>query len=222
MRKHLAALLIAALSTCVSTHALAQGAAEWTTKEVKWGLTNQGGPAGATAIWHRDTTFNVIAAGQTDTTSNFSLEHLADIVKPSAAAGDTLILGYLVFAQDSVGATASSVTSITVEIDGALVATSGTVAGQGGAWKQLDSLVVRTVASGAVNDGVAIVPIRTKSLPIGNHDPGGAADAPEPRLMALACDRFRARITAATGVMTAAKVFVRFRKNITGEGSRQR
>lgn len=213
MRKFIAAALLTALFA-VSAHA------EWVTEPVKWVITNQGGPDGATAIWHRDTLFNVIAAGQTDTTQIFVLDNLEDMTKPSAAVGDTMVIGWLIFAQDSIGATAANITSITVEIDGSPLSVNGVVAGASGPWKQLDSLVVAQTPYDPDEQGAVVIPIRTRTGTLGNYDPGGVAESPKPKLLAFAFERFRARITAVTGVMTAAKAFVRYRKNVSGMGSR--
>ena len=50
------------------------GHAEWVTKEIKWHKSSVGSPFDATGIFVRDTTYNVLAAGQVDTLADFSLD----------------------------------------------------------------------------------------------------------------------------------------------------
>jgi len=220
----LTALLVGAL--CIGTFGTADAQTEWVTNETGWVITAQGGPGCApTAICFRDTSLNVIAAGQTDTLWEFSLEHLSSDLpgrgpRATAAVGDTMILGYLVFAQDSAGATAANITSITVEVDGRVGNAHGVTVGQSGMWKQLDSLVVRQTPFDPDEQGILVVPIRAAYTTMDNYDPGGAGESPKPKYLAFAADRFRARITSVTGVMTAARAFVRYPKNISGVGSR--
>lgn len=223
MRKYFATLAVM-LGLCVGASvAIAQ--VEWVTKEVKWAHTRQGSPTGAGDIYQRDTTFNVIAASQTDTTHVFTLEHLSSNLlgrgpRATAAVGDTLILGYLVIAQDSAGATASTVSVAGVLIDGTIDNVSGVTAGNRGNWKQLDSLVIRQSPYNPDDTGPLVIPIRAAYTTMDNYDPGGVIESPKPKYLAFGFDKFRARITGVTGVMTAARVFVRYPKNISGQGSR--
>lgn len=178
-------------------------AGEWVTKEIKWQLTYQGGASG-TDITTRDTTFNVIAGGQTDTTGVFSIQGAVPFLSKTATVttnSDTTVVAFLLFAPDSLGVTAPSVSSITVEIDGGIRGMRGNSLLS--SFAQIDSVV----AAGNSIRGVVSVPIRA----IGSlSNPALTTFQYNREYGMLAWPDLRARITAATGVMSAARAYVRY------------
>lgn len=197
--------LFALASLLLATSAIAEnttGKGHWQTDEIKWSITNQGG-LGGTAIWTRDTTFNVVAAGQTDTSGMFTLDyasiwHEADF----ATQVDTLIAGYLLIQSDSLGVAASTLSSVTYEIDGKAGGFYG--ASRVAGWVQIDSTVARPITNPAT--GCVILPLRLVSG-AGTPDPENSVNW---FYKLMACEALRVRITAATGLLSASRIFVRY------------
>jgi len=178
---------------------------EWVKLPVRWLETYQGGSSG-TSIQHRDTLFDVVAAGQTDTTWSFSLGNARPFLSRTATVttnSDTAAVAWLIFSPDSAGVTAPTVSSITVEIDGRAGAYGGNSVNA--AWSQIDSVV----SAGLSTRGIVSVPIRA----IGSlSNPALTTFQYNREYATLAYPELRARITAATGVMSACKVFLRYWK----------
>jgi hypothetical protein len=192
--------------------------ARWVQKEVKWQISYQGGSATGTNIVVHDTTYAVFGGGTTtlDTTMGFSLDD-AD-VPPRGSVGpdlngisgnqsggvaayqsDTTILGYLVFQADSTAAPTATMTSVTFKLDGRVgsFGPSPAVALSRG-WVAQDSIVVdgRAARNLTAADESIAIPIRT----IGVY--GNIRKWAE----------LRGRTTAATGILSAARVFIRYWK----------
>lgn len=158
---------------------------EWRTKEIKWMISSVGSPFSGTAIYVRDTTYNVLAVGQADTMGWFTLDdadvpprgHVAPGISqqgavtasPYSAQNDTTVIGYIVLQPDTSAAVTSTATSITVMIDGRGVGT-GSVATLARGWVKADSVLLAGGAAGAgviTGDESWAFPIRTIS-PYGN------------------------------------------------------
>lgn len=180
-------------------------AGQWVQDPVRWLETYQGGLSG-TSIITRDTLFDVVAGGQTDTTWNFNIRKAMPFprIYATTATADTMPIAWLVFQPDSAGVTAPTLSSITVEIDGRAGHYKGNSTHSG--WAQIDSVV----AAGLSTRGAVHVPIYAVGVlanPALTTNPYNRAYA------ILAFDELRARITAATGVMSACKVFLRYWTN---------
>lgn len=186
-------------------------AGQWVTKEIKWNISNVGAPFNATGIYVRDTTHQVLSGDTRDTTGWFSLDD-ADI-PPRGATGpgalgslnvtngsgsDTTTIAYLVFQSDSTAAPTATLSSLTILIDGR-VGGFGNTATLARGWVKADSALVNGAAAGTliVGDESVGVPIRSIS-PYGNIRRFG---------------QLRARQTAATGILTSVRAFVRYWDN---------
>ena len=178
-------------------------AGQWKRDPLRWLETYQGGSSG-TAIVSRDTLFDVIAGGQTDTLWAFSIKD-ARVFRPfqTATVADTFVIAWLVFSPDSAGVADPTVSSITVEIDGRAGGYGANTVTEGG-WAQVDSIV----AIGHSVRGSITVPLRVVGGPLDNPVITTSPYNREYRL--LAYPELRARITAATGVMSACKVHLRY------------
>lgn len=200
-----ALLALATLFLPLTAHA-----GHWVTDPHTWRISYQGGCATCTNIIVRDTLANLIAAGRVDTVSDFSLNRARPIPRGAVAPGtlgsinttngsgsDTTVVGYIVFQCDSASApTTPTLSSMTVLIDGRMGGFgSNTTLARG--WVKADSALINGAAGGTLiaGDETIAVPIRTIS-PYGN---------------VMRWQDLRARITAATGVMSGAvRVFIRY------------
>lgn len=190
--------------------------AEWVTVQGHWKISSQGSPTSGTAIYVRDTLYNVIAAGQTDTIGSFSLDEAGlpprGMAPPAGltvgviqASGDfksdTTTVAWLLFTPDSSAApTTPTLSALTVLFDGRPAGLGRRSTGDlGSGWVKADSALVNGAAGGTLivgNESVA-VPIRTIS-------PYGSV---------LRWGNLRARITSATGVLSGGiRVFLRYWK----------
>jgi len=180
--------------------------AGWINKEIFWQQTNQGGPYSATEIWTRDTTYNVVAAGQADTSGVFSLDFMA--VPPifsgrQAMTNDTTVVGWVLLVPDSLGVTAPTLSSVTAEIDGGMRGMEANTGLSG--WTQVDSSVV--VGRATATASAFRIPLRCIGqdpgiVHVANTDASGYALCAYPDL--------RLRITSTVGVMSACRAFVRY------------
>jgi hypothetical protein len=179
--------------------------ARWVNEELGWLLSSVGTPRNATGIYVRDTTFNVVAAGQTDTTGTFSLNAAAPWnPRPGLTTlADTSYFAFLVLQSDSTATVANTIISLTYEIDGRMGGLGGNVSHVG--WTQVDSTLAKFLNTPTAN--VVAAPIRAIS------GIGGAPDAENSinffsRITAF--DDLRIRITSVTGLMTSCRAFVRY------------
>lgn len=185
-------------------------AGQWKQVEVKWHKSSVGSPTDATAIYQRDTVKTVVAASILDTTGVFSLSN-ADVWPGNGMTTgnvDTLVVGYLVMQADTSATPTSSVTSITYEIDGRHGG-FGVVTDNQQGWTQVDSLVATLVPETGISGGTLTVPILAKMgefiTPIGSQI---AASSNWLRLASY--ESLRIRITATTGILSAARAWVRY------------
>lgn len=210
-RKRIASLLLAVLSFGIIAPNVSQ-AGGWVTKEVKWQLSNVGAPYNPTGIYVRDTTYNVLATGQTDTTATFSLDD-ADIIERGVVApgipevngiptamyayqSDTTVVGYLVIQPDTSAAVTSTLTGVTAIFDGRAVGT-GAVTTLARGWVKADSCFINGAAGAtmATGDESIALPIRSIS-PYGNI---------------RRWQNLRARITCTAGLMSGScRIFLRY------------
>ena len=192
-------------------------AGQWRQKEIKWHITSVGSPTNATAIYNRDTTYTVVATSQVDTTGSFSLTQ-ADVFRGghsgAATMVDTCLAGFLLIQGDSSTTIANTISGITVEIDGRAV---GTGAASGNAsWTVIDSTVASPIAAGSTTDGptaVCIIPLRAMNALGGiggSLNNGAAAGAVNQPYKIFACEELRVRLSPTAGLMSAARVFVRW------------
>jgi hypothetical protein len=205
-RKRIASLLLAVLS--IGMFAQAVHAGGWQTKEIKWQLSNVGTPTNATGIYVRDTLFNVLATGQTDTTATFSLDDADPIPRGVVAPGvingslagatqsDTTVIAYLVMQPDTNAAVTSTLTGVTAIFDGRAVGT-GAVTTLARGWVKADSAFVNGAAGATLitGDESVALPIRTIS-PYGNI---------------RRWQNLRARITCTAGLLSGSvRVYFRY------------
>lgn len=216
-RKFAAVTCLAALA--LGTLAPYATAGMWVQKEIKWHLTSVGTPTNPTGIYNRDTTYNVVAASQVDTTGEFSLSRadlFPNVHVGAATTVDTSLAGFLVFQGDSSVAVGSTISAMTYEVDGRAQATGASSGNTG--WTQIDSVVVSTIpATGQVTDGptsVCIIPLRAINAlgGIGGSLLTGVNIMNEPYKI-FACEDLRVRLTSVTGVLSACRVFVRYWDN---------
>ncbi len=191
--------------------------AEWVQKEIKWNISGVTGDGAS--IFVRDTAKVVFGGGTTtrDTTGWFSLKYAQPIPRglgsaqayPSATEemgsptawgaayqSDTTIAAYIVIQADSTAAPTATVTSVTIEVDGRVGAYGPSTTLTRG-WVKQDSLVI----DGGTNRGnltladeSVVIPLRT----VGVYGP------------IWKWDQLRVHETAATGVLSAARAFVRY------------
>lgn len=204
------AFLIAVLMAAILP---ATSHAEWVDKEIFWQMSSRGTPFDGTGIYVRDTSFTVIqgVAAALDTTGEFSLNYAScpfrggtgvsgatSALAPSGS--DTCNVAYLMFSADSSAApTTPTLTSATILIDGAPPgkSTNTTLAGN---WQRADSIVVNSVGTNgtyplAAGSTAFAVPIRTIG-PYGHVQRFSI---------------FRARISAATGILSGSvRVWLRY------------
>lgn len=183
-------------------------AGKWRQNEIKWHLTSVGSPTSATAIFQRDTTFNVVAGNAADTTGNFSLSD-ADVWPGNGFAtgsADTVVVGFLVIQSDTAVSTASTVTSVTYEIDGRAGGFGSSVVNS--QWTQVDSMVVNIVADAAAGGVISLPVLARSNLFLGTQGAGAVSANSYYRLMAYG--DLRCRLTAVTGIMPQARVFWRY------------
>lgn len=184
--------------------------AAWVTDPLSWRETYVGGSNG-TSIVVRDTLYDVVAAGQADTSWTFSLDRAMVPFRGMAPPGvntvgstnisngnqsDTTTVAWLVFACDSSVAVTPTLTSLTVLFDGRMGPVRALTAATDAGWVKADSALVNGAAGGTLilaNETVA-VPIRTIS-------PYGSV---------LRYDTLRARVTSATGVLTSCRLYLRY------------
>ncbi len=184
--------------------------ARWVTKEVKWQLSNQGAPFNASAIYVRDTLYQVLSGDTRDTTAGFTIDEAMPPPRGAVAPGtigtanstsgslsDTTVIAWLLFQVDSTAAPTATLSSLTILIDGR-VGGFGSTATLARGWVKADSALVNGAAGGSLilADESIGVPIRTIS-PYGNVQRWG---------------ELRARQTAATGILSAVRVFLRYWK----------
>jgi hypothetical protein len=189
--------------------------AEWVTKELGWRKSSIGPTGSSTGIWVRDTLhapYPIATSGTADTTADFSINDAMRWSKsPTGTTGiDTAWVAYILIQQDSTGAGAPTVSSLTVEIDGR-VGGFGPVVNLA-RYTQLDSTVTTFVNSAGVYNYVLNVPVRAL---FGLGGTGG--NGPENHLnlfyRMMAYPTLRARISAATGVMSGSlRAFIRYWK----------
>jgi len=187
--------------------------AEWVQKEIRWtvsGVTGDG-----SSIYVRDTTRVVLGGGTTtlDTTGWFSIASAMPLPRGIVAPGlngisgnqsggvaayqsDTTVIGYLVFQADSTAAPTASLTSISLLIDGRVGGLGpNTTLARG--WVKSDSIVISSASglnmTGATDESIAI-PIRT----IGVYG------------SIFKWNQLRARTIAATGILSAARAYIRY------------
>lgn len=183
-------------------------AGKWVTREIKWQLSNQGGPLGATAIWVRDTTHAVFGGAAVDTTNEFSLDEAFPLLRgvvagtatgslnsTTASGSDTLTMAYMLFQTDSsaAGTSSAATSSLPVFIDGRLGGMGSAVALSNG-WVKADSLVL--TASQLATNTTLVIPIKNIGA-YGNI---------------LAYPQLRLRTVANVGYLSAARVFLRYWK----------
>lgn len=200
-----ALLCLAALTIAGNAHA-----GKWVTKEIKWQISNQGGPDGVTRIWVRDTSHTAI--GPVDTTGDFSLDDASPPPRgmgapasvaiggangESMAQNDTTTIAWVVLQSDSSAAPTSGLTGVTMLVDGR-VGGYGPAVDLARGWVKADSALITGAAGKTLitgNESIGL-PIRTIS-PYGN---------------VLRWGTFRARISATGTAMSAVRAFVRYWK----------
>lgn len=213
MKRALLWLFVLASLVCTITPAHA----EWVTKPVRWLETYVGGASG-TSIMVRDTLWDVIAAGQVDTTIAFSIEDLD--VPPrgvaisgsqsigtgggatpalSGAGNDTTIVAWLVVMADSSAAITPTLTAATCLFDGRINPIRAASSTPNTGWVKCDSALVNGAAGGTL-----ILANETVAFPIRSITPYGSIF----RFQSL-----RARITGGTGILTSARAVLRYWKN---------
>lgn len=216
--KRFAVAFLAVLSLIVP---LTAHAGQWVQKEIFW--SKGGGVPASGAVSVHDTAYAPLpfkTSGGVDTTGKFSLKD-ADIwtKMPTGTTGiDTTLAAFLIIQQDSAGAVLSTVSSLTVEIDGRAGGFKGPATNDLASlfWTQVDSTVVTYVANGATSstyNAVLVVPIRT----IWNVG-GTGSNGPENQLnwqyRLMAYEDLRARITSQTGVLSGSlRAFIRYWDN---------
>jgi len=186
----------------LSATAPAPASAEWHTTPLKWLETYISG----TSVVMRDTVSDVIAAGQADTVWSFSIAPL-DITNrgvglpagQTSVIGDTTVVAWLVFQADSNAAITPTLSSLTVLFDGRINPVKSVATNPNSGWVKADSALVNGAAGGTLIVGNECV-----AVPIRSVTPYGSIF----RFQSL-----RARITAATGVLTAARVYLRYWTN---------
>jgi len=197
------------LATLLAMTVVSAARAGWVTKEIFWQQTNQGGPYAPTSVWTRDTTYNVVAASQTDTTGAFSLDQMGFppfYARTSTMANDTTVVGWVLLVPDSLGVTAPTLSSVTAEIDGGIRGMEGSTGLSG--WTQVDSSVVTgraTATASAFRIPLKSIGQDAGIVHVANTDAAGYA--------LLAYPDLRLRITSVVGVMSACRAFVRYWKN---------
>jgi hypothetical protein len=135
--------MLFALAALASVAVPAQ-AGKWVTKEIKWRLSNQGGPSGATAIWVRDTTHAVFGGAALDTSASFSLD---DALLPPFPLASPHALGLLATASQKKGPDSLGVAYVVIQQDSAA---TGTITAGNGVTMRLDGRV--RVTGPAVNN----------------------------------------------------------------------
>lgn len=218
--KRFVVILFALLSLIVP---LTAHAGQWVQKEIFW-AKGGGNPANGIVSVH-DTAFAPLpfkTSGGIDTTGRFTLKN-ADVWRNGHAGAattvDTCTVGYLLFQQDSTAATLSTVSSVTIEIDGRTGGFRGaTTDAASSYWTQVDSTVCTFVANGATSstyNAVLSCPIRA-IFGLGGF--GMGSNGPETSLnfnyRIMAFEDLRARITSQTGVLSGnLRAFIRYWDN---------
>jgi hypothetical protein len=184
--------------------------AEWVTEQLSWRETRLGGSNG-TSIVGVDTTYDVIAAGQVDTVKSFSLNRASPpprgmappagqvVGVPNQTNGnyaDTTTVAWVVFAADSTVPIVPTLSSMTLIFDGRMGPTRANTANTDAGWVKADSALVNGAAGGTL-----IIGNETVRVPIRSISPYGST---------LAFESLRCRITSATGVLTSARVYLRY------------
>jgi hypothetical protein len=207
---------------CLGSVARPAYAGHWVTDEIAWRITYQGG-FGGTNVFEHDTLYApypIKTSLTNDTSGVFHLNNAAMWRKHDGAATtvDTSIVAYLMIQQDSTGATASAVSSLTAEFDGRMGGyrngvTNGVV--NPGGWTQFDSTAVTYVANGSTSsmyNATLTIPIRAidglGGWKMGSVEPQAGINFGY-RLFAF--DELRVRLSAAAGVLSGSlRCFVRY------------
>ncbi len=179
--------------------------AEWVQKEIRWTLSGVTGDG--TGIYIRDTTKVVFGGGTTtvDTTGWFSLSYAQPLPRGILAPGisangysanDTTVAAYLIIQADSSATPTTTLTSMTLFTDGRAGGFGAPVTLARG-WVKVDSIVASSASlygfNGASDESFAI-PLRTMGI-YGNI---------------FKWEQLRCRISAATGVLSSARAFIRY------------
>jgi len=184
--------------------------AEWVQKELRWTLSGVTGDG--SGIYIRDTTKVVLGGGTTtlDTTGWFSLASamplqrgalspgVSSIINNGSAGNDSTIIGYLVFQADSAATPTTSLTTMTMLIDGR-AGGFGTAVTLARGWVKVDSIVVNGSAGNASLETI-VCPLRTITAITGQNTINNLA----------AYAQLRARIISATGILSSARAFIRY------------
>jgi len=206
IRSFFAFVLIAALSVPVFSQA------DWVQKEIQWKLSGVTGDGAS--IYVRDTLKAVLGGGTTtlDTTGWFSLKDAQPLPRGTVAQGltevngiptamyayqsDTTVTAWLVFQADSTAAPTATLTSITVLLDGR-VGGYGPATALSRGWVKIDS----TVVDGGANRGNLTLADESVAIPIRTIGVYGNV---------FRWSQLRARTTAATGILSGCRAFIRY------------
>ena len=174
--------------------------AEWVQREIGWKLSGVTGDGAS--IYVRDTNKVVLGGGSTtvDTTGWFSLRAAQPLPRGALAPGiqangysqnDSTIAGYLVFQADSSAAPTASLTTMTLIIEGRAAGLGPTTTLARG-W-------VNGTAGNAIMETI-VAPLRTITTITGQNTINNMN----------AYDDLRARVLTATGILSAARAYVRY------------
>lgn len=186
--------------------------AGWKQKELRWTLSGVTGDG--SGIYIRDTTKVVLGGGTTtlDTTAWFTVSDATPVLRGAqdlrvvngslagAAGNDTTIIGWLVFQADSSAAPTATLTTMTMIIEGR-GGGFGLNTSNARGWVKVDSVVVNGSA-GATGLETVIAPLRTIGAITGQNTANNLS----------AFEQLRARVLTATGILSSARVFVRYWK----------
>ncbi len=206
MRKPLVALSLLAAIFCLPDAA----SAKWVQEEIKWQISSVGTPTDPTGIYVRDTLYNVLAAGQTDTTNEFSLNKATAMPRGvtgpgtgvnliGATGSDTTVIGWIIACPDSNVAGTSTLSSLTMFVDGKAGGFGATTALSMG-WVKQDSALVSSAGANGLT--LHIVGNETVTIPIRTVSPYGFTQR---------YDQLRARLVTNTGLISGRiRVFIRY------------
>lgn len=183
--------------------------AEWVQKEIGYQLS--GVTADGSAIYVRDTLKAMLGGGTTtlDTLGDFTLTEAQPLPRGSLGPGvsntinnssvnDTTIIGYLVFQADSSGTPTTSLSTMTLIVEGR-AGGLGTTTTLARGWVKCDSIVVNGSA-GNVSMETIVAPLRTIATITGQNTLNNVA----------AFAQLRVRVLTATGVLSSARAFLRY------------